>query len=99
MYTEYLWSGISCEIYEIHLTVLEKLIKEASKTLSDWEAGIPTMERSDFRMRIKGLKAATNVLEERKTEFTRAQKVAKEKADFCNYRCERRTTGIDDSSR
>lgn len=70
--------SINCEVYEVHLSIAEKLIKEASKTLSAWEVWISPSDQSDFRKRSKDLRGSFIDLEIRKAEFARARRITGE---------------------
>lgn len=71
--------SINCESFEVHLLVMEKLIKEASKALSDWEPWIPTAEASVYKKDIKNMKSVSNEHELRKADFARARRLEFEK--------------------
>lgn len=76
-------NGINCEGYEVQLTFLEKLIREAAGTLSTWEKWIPAAEKGDFESRVKELKAGKNRLELRKVEFVTARRVEEDARAAC----------------
>nr|XP_020441517.1 uncharacterized protein LOC109951383 [Monopterus albus] len=71
-------NSINCKAYEMHLTLLEKLIKESVEVLLHWEPWIPQSEKTDFQKQLRELKAAKNKLEPRKGEFARALRIAED---------------------
>ena len=71
--------GSNCEGFEIHHTVVGKLIKETSDAFAAWESWIPAVEGRDFQKRSRELRVAYNELDMRKGEFARARRIAVEK--------------------
>ena len=69
----------NCEGFEIHHTVLERLIKGTSNAFAAWESWIPAAKESDFRKRSKDLRVAYNELDMMRGEFARARRIAVEK--------------------
>ncbi|XP_073732568.1 uncharacterized protein [Misgurnus anguillicaudatus] len=67
------------EGFEVHHTIMEKLIKETSSAFTAWESWIPVAEVSDFRKRSRDLRVAYNELDMRKAEFAKARWIAVEK--------------------
>ena len=61
------------EGYEVHLTLLEKRIKEAVSAMSTWERWIPVESKDELDGRVKDVRASYHRLELRKAEFATAR--------------------------
>lgn len=71
----YLWK---VPIFEVHLALLDKRIKEAISAMSTWERWIPVESKDELDGRVKNLRASNYRLELRKAEFTTARTIAEQ---------------------
>lgn len=63
------------EGYEVHLTLLEKRIKEAISVMSTWERWIPVELKDELDGRVKDVRASYYRLELRRAEFATARTI------------------------
>ncbi|KAM9764604.1 uncharacterized protein ACNS7B_019486 [Menidia menidia] len=70
--------SIHLEGYKVHLSLLEKRMKEVIKAMSKWERWIPGLEKRDLDGRTRDLKEISSRLELRSAEFATARRFAEE---------------------
>ena len=70
--------GTNLECYGVHLTLLEKRIKELTTVMSAWERWIPALLKDELDNRGKDLRTASNRLEHKRAEFVTAWRIAEQ---------------------
>ncbi|XP_049321149.1 uncharacterized protein LOC111193301 [Astyanax mexicanus] len=71
-------NGTNCDGYDVQLDIVDKLIIEATKALSNWEQWIPEADKVSLGNSVKSFKVIGNRLQARRVEFVTARRIAEE---------------------